>query len=91
MKTFRVYRSSTMITGHRPENELSTLERRGRIDGKVAMDNWFIAFNTLEEVLDFTKKHGKIIIKKATYEDTDGDIEIYDVPREELGIDEIIN
>ena len=91
MNLFRVYRSSTMLTGHRPENELSFLDRRKRIDGKAAVDNWFIAFEDMKAVLDFIEKHGNIIIKKPTYEGTDGDIEIYDVPREALGLDDVIN
>lgn len=80
-----------MITGHRPENELSYLAHRSRLDGKASMGNWYIDFHTLRELMDFVRQHGRIIIKPPTYEDTVGDIEIYDGKREELHLDDIIN
>lgn len=91
MLTFRVYRTSTFLSGHRPENELSYLEERERVDEKVAMSNWFIDFSTLEDLMSFISANGRVIIKPPTYKNTAGDIELYDCDREELFLDEIIN
>jgi hypothetical protein len=91
MLTYRVYRTSTFLTGHRPENELSYMDAKVRHDSETSVDNWYIDFSTLEELMKFAAEHGKLIIKPPTYKGTVGDIEIYDSPREGMYIEEIIN
>lgn len=91
MLTYRVYRTSTFISGNRPENELSYFALKERVDEAASIENWYIDFSSLEDVMNFMKEHGKIIIKPPTYKGTVGDIEIYDCKREDLFLDAIIN
>lgn len=88
---YRIYRTSTFQSGHRPENDHSYLELRKRLDGKLAMENWYIDFESLDQLMNFASQYFPIIIKKPTYENTVGDIEIYDIQREDKFIDLIIN
>ena len=89
--TFRVYRTSTFLFGHRPENNRSYLALKKRLDNKCALENWFIDFKDNTDVLNFAMEYSPVLIKKPTYEDTIGDIEIYDCQRESLGIDLTVN
>jgi hypothetical protein len=89
--TFRVYRTSTFIFGHRPENDLSYIDLRKRIDGRCSLENWFIDFNDDSELVSFMVKYWPTILKPPTYENTVGDLEIYDSDRETIGVDTIVN
>ena len=43
---------------------------------------WTIEINTLEELINFRKKYGEIILTISTYPEIDNEIEIYDDYRE---------
>ena len=63
-------------TRHRVEN--------GHIKRNLKEKGWFIEINNLEELVEFQKEYGQIIIREATFPILDGtlQIEIYDSWRE---------
>jgi len=61
-------------TNHRVED--------GRIKRDFIEDRWFVSINSLEDLLSFSDKYGKIILSRFVEDPNIWEIEIYDDYRE---------
>jgi hypothetical protein len=69
---FRIIRSS-QFSDEKPRNVKGIYKKK---------DNWYIKINTLEELIDFYKQYGDLIISENWDNKKEMQIEIYDDYRE---------
>lgn len=58
------------------------INESGRIQREFEETEWFIDINSLEELIDFKKKYGQIVIENSYENPNITQIEIYDTYRE---------